>query len=146
MRDILQPRAHNLADDAWLWFLQVQQDEGTPTWHHFTKLLHLRFGSLPVVTIVLANMMRRLQEDMDRVTMMINRVCAQLEKSRHERLVAVRLQAVARGFLVRHATRKLRVAIQPALLTPDHHLQSLLPPSTLVVVPTTPTRGSGKSF
>jgi len=40
--------------------------------------------------------MRRLQEDMDRVAMMINRVCAQLEKSGRERLAAVRLQAAAR--------------------------------------------------
>jgi len=83
---------------------------------------------------------------MDRATTMINCVCAQVEKSRHERLVAVRLQAVARGFLMRHATRKLRVTIQPALLAPDHHLQSLLLPPTLVVALTTPTRGLGKSF
>jgi len=92
--------SRNLADDAQLWFLQVQRDEGTPAWHHFTKLLHLRFGSLPAVTSVLADGMHRLQEGMDHVAMMINRVCAHLEKSGRERLAAVWLQAAARGALL----------------------------------------------
>uniref|UniRef100_J3LW84 Retrotransposon gag domain-containing protein n=1 Tax=Oryza brachyantha TaxID=4533 RepID=J3LW84_ORYBR len=36
--------SYNLEDGAQMWFIQVQQDEGTPQWHRFTKLLHLRFG------------------------------------------------------------------------------------------------------
>jgi uncharacterized protein (DUF4213/DUF364 family) len=36
------------------------------------------------------------------------------EKSEHELHVAVQLQAAARGFLVRHTTRKIRAAINPA--------------------------------
>ena len=39
--------SRNLAEDARMWFLQVQRDEGTPAWRRFTKLLHLRFGSPP---------------------------------------------------------------------------------------------------
>jgi len=36
----------HLDDGARTWFLQVQE-EGTPTWRHFTELLHLRFTSPP---------------------------------------------------------------------------------------------------
>ena len=35
---------YNLKDGAQLWYYQVQQDEGTPSWRRFTELLHLRFG------------------------------------------------------------------------------------------------------
>jgi hypothetical protein len=27
-----------------MWFIQVQQDEGTPSWRRFSELLNLRFG------------------------------------------------------------------------------------------------------
>ena len=36
--------SYNLEDGAQLWYYQVQQDEGTPSWRCFTELLHLRFG------------------------------------------------------------------------------------------------------
>ena len=36
--------SYNLEDGAQLWYYQVQQDEGTPSWRHFKELLHLRFG------------------------------------------------------------------------------------------------------
>ena len=36
--------SYNLEDGAQMWFIQVQQDEGTPSWHRFSKLLNLRFG------------------------------------------------------------------------------------------------------
>jgi hypothetical protein len=55
-----------------------------------------------------------LAEEMDHFIMMFNRYRAHLEKSEHELQVAVRLQATAREFLVRHATRKMRVAINLA--------------------------------
>jgi hypothetical protein len=57
---------------------------------------------------------RRLAEEMDRFVVMFNRYRAHLEKSEHELQAAVRLQAAARGFLVRHTTRKMRAAINPA--------------------------------
>ena len=100
--------SRNLEDDARMWFRQVQQDEGTPTWCRFTELLHLRFGAPPAATIDLVDGMCRLQEDLDRLTLMINRYCAQAEKSERERLAAGRLQAAARGFLARRRVRSLR--------------------------------------
>ncbi|XP_066330153.1 uncharacterized protein [Miscanthus floridulus] len=36
--------SYNLEDGAQLWYYQVQQDKGTPSWCQFTELLHLRFG------------------------------------------------------------------------------------------------------
>ena len=27
-----------------MWYIQVQQDEGTPSWRHFKELLHLCYG------------------------------------------------------------------------------------------------------
>ena len=36
--------AYHLDDAAQLWFIQLQEDEGTPSWGHFKDLLDLRFG------------------------------------------------------------------------------------------------------
>jgi hypothetical protein len=36
--------SYNLEDVAQLWFIQLQEDEGTPPWGRFRDLLHLRFG------------------------------------------------------------------------------------------------------
>ena len=36
---------YNLEDVAQLWFMQLQEDEGTPPWGRFKDLLSLRFGS-----------------------------------------------------------------------------------------------------
>jgi hypothetical protein len=36
--------SYNLDDVAQLWFIQIHQDEGTPSWHRFSELLNMRFG------------------------------------------------------------------------------------------------------
>jgi hypothetical protein len=36
--------SYNMDDVAQLWFLQLQEDEGTPPWGPFKELLNLRFG------------------------------------------------------------------------------------------------------
>ena len=36
--------SYNMDDVAQLWFMQIQQEEGTPSWRRFTELLNLRFG------------------------------------------------------------------------------------------------------
>jgi hypothetical protein len=36
--------SYTLNDGAQLWYLQIQEDEGTPTWVRFKELLNLRFG------------------------------------------------------------------------------------------------------
>ncbi|XP_066324114.1 uncharacterized protein [Miscanthus floridulus] len=35
---------YNLEEGAQMWYMQVQQDEGTPSWRRFTELLNLRYG------------------------------------------------------------------------------------------------------
>jgi hypothetical protein len=37
--------SYNLEDVTQLWFMQLQEDEGTPPWGRFKDLLSLRFGS-----------------------------------------------------------------------------------------------------
>jgi hypothetical protein len=36
--------SYNLEDVAQLWYIQLQEDEGTPPWGRFRELLNLRFG------------------------------------------------------------------------------------------------------
>jgi hypothetical protein len=36
--------SYNLEDGAQLWYIQVQTDEGTPSWRRFKELLNLRYG------------------------------------------------------------------------------------------------------
>jgi hypothetical protein len=36
--------SYNLEDVAQLWFIQLQEGEGTPTWGRFRDLIHLQFG------------------------------------------------------------------------------------------------------
>jgi hypothetical protein len=36
--------SYNLEDVAQMWFIQLQDDEGTPPWGRFKDLLNLRFG------------------------------------------------------------------------------------------------------
>ena len=36
--------SYNLEDVAQLWYVQLQEDEGTPPWGRFKELLNLRFG------------------------------------------------------------------------------------------------------
>jgi hypothetical protein len=36
--------SYNLEEGAQMWYIQVQQDEGTPSWRRFTDLLNLRYG------------------------------------------------------------------------------------------------------
>ena len=36
--------SYNLEDVAQMWFIQLQEDEGTPPWGRFKELLNLRFG------------------------------------------------------------------------------------------------------
>ena len=38
--------SYNMEDNAQLWFMQIQQEEGTPPWRRFTELLNLCFGPL----------------------------------------------------------------------------------------------------
>ena len=36
--------SYNLEDGAQMWYIQVQADEGTPSWRKFKELLNLQFG------------------------------------------------------------------------------------------------------
>jgi hypothetical protein len=36
--------SYNLEEGAQMWYIQVQTDEGTPSWRRFKELLNLRYG------------------------------------------------------------------------------------------------------
>jgi len=36
--------SYNLEEGAQMWYIQVQEDEGIPSWRRFKDLLHLRYG------------------------------------------------------------------------------------------------------
>ena len=36
--------SYNLEEGAQMWYIQVQEDEGIPSWLRFKDLLHLRYG------------------------------------------------------------------------------------------------------
>jgi hypothetical protein len=36
--------SYNLVDGAQMWYIQVQTDEGTPSWRRFKELINLRYG------------------------------------------------------------------------------------------------------
>ena len=36
--------SYNLEDGAQMWYIQVQTDEGTPSWRRFKELINLRYG------------------------------------------------------------------------------------------------------
>jgi len=95
--------ARNLEDDARVWFLQVQQDEGTPAWRRFTKLLPLRFGSPPS-----CNLLHNVSTMLDRLASELLQLSDQIERSDRRRRAAVRLQAAARGLLARRWAQSLR--------------------------------------
>jgi hypothetical protein len=44
--------SYNLEDVAQLWYIQLQEDEGTPPWGCFKDLLHLRFGPPSVRSVI----------------------------------------------------------------------------------------------
>jgi len=98
--------SHNLEDDARVWFLQVQHDEGTPAWRRFTELLHLRFKSPPC-----PNLLHPISLGVDNTLCILADVSTQLDRLRarlqakdkeeHERRAAVRLQTAVRGLLAR---------------------------------------------
>lgn len=46
--------SYNLQEVAQLQYMQVQEDEGTPTWARFKDLLNLRFGRPPSSSFHLA--------------------------------------------------------------------------------------------
>ena len=35
---------YNLEEGAQMWYIQIQQDKGIPSWRRFKDLLHLRYG------------------------------------------------------------------------------------------------------
>ena len=44
MKEKVWMASYNLKEGAQLWYIQVQTDEGTPSWRRFKELINLRYG------------------------------------------------------------------------------------------------------
>jgi hypothetical protein len=69
--------SYNLEAGGQLWFMQIQCDEGTPPWRHFTELLNTRFGpplgSNPLVELAACKRMHSVVEYQDRFEALLPR-------------------------------------------------------------------------
>jgi hypothetical protein len=81
--------SYNLEDVAQLWFLQLQEDEGTPPWGRFKELLNLRFGpalrSAPLFELAECRRTGSVEEYSNRFQALLPRA-GQLEESQRVRL------------------------------------------------------------
>ena len=86
--------SYNLEDGAQLWYYQVQQDEGTPSWRHFKELLHLRFGpplrSNPLGELAACHRTGTVEEYQDRFQALLPRA-GRLDKAQRVQLFTVDL-------------------------------------------------------
>jgi hypothetical protein len=84
--------SYNLEGGAQMWFLQVQQDEGTPSWRRFGELLNLRFGppicSNPLGELMACKRSGSITEYQDRFEALLPRVGMLTEAQRVQALTA----------------------------------------------------------
>ena len=78
--------SYNLEAGAQMWYLQVQQDEGTPSWRRFSELLNLRFGpsirSNPLGELMAYKRIGSVSEYQDRFEALLHHVGALTEAQR----------------------------------------------------------------
>jgi hypothetical protein len=99
----------HLEDGARTWFLQVRE-EGTPAWHHFTKLLCLRFGLPQQPTPTTSDGHHHTSELLDSMLALLRQLADQIERMDRRRRAAARIQAAARGLLARRRAHVLCAA------------------------------------
>lgn len=70
--------SYNLEGGAQIWFIQVQSEEGTPSWHRFSEPLNLHFGppirSNPLGELMACKQTSTVAEYQDRFEALLPRV------------------------------------------------------------------------
>ncbi|XP_066396186.1 uncharacterized protein [Miscanthus floridulus] len=70
--------SYNLTDGAQMWYMQVQADEGAPSWMRFKELLNLRYGSplrsAPLFELASCRRTSTVEEYQDRFQSLLPRV------------------------------------------------------------------------
>jgi hypothetical protein len=84
--------SYNLEAGAQLWFMQIQRDEGTPSWRCSTELLNTRFGpplrSNPLSELVVCRRTGSVVEYQDRFEALLPRVSALTETQKMQLFTA----------------------------------------------------------
>jgi len=87
--------SYNLEEGAQMWYIQVQQDEGTPSWRRFKELLHLRYGpplrSNPLGELAACKRTGSVEEYQDRFQALLPRA-GHLDEAQRVQLFTVSLQ------------------------------------------------------
>jgi len=87
--------SYNLEEGAQMWYIQVQQDEGTPSWRRFKELLHLRYGpplrSNPLGELAACKRTGSVEEYQDRFQALLPRA-GHLDEAQRVQLFTVGLQ------------------------------------------------------
>ena len=139
--------SYNLEDVAQLWFLQLQEDEGTPPWGRFKELLNLRFGpalrSAPLFELTECRRTGSVEDYSNRFQALLPRA-GRLEESQRVQLYTGGLLPPLSHQVRVHAPETLAVAMSLARTLELVELDRInqLPPraATRAVLPAPPPR------
>jgi hypothetical protein len=149
--------SYNLEGGAQMWFIQVQQDEGTPSWRRFSELLNLRFGppirSNPLGELMACKRTGTVAEYQDRFEALLPRAGTLSEPQRVQAFTAglqpplsidVELHNPQSLVIAMSLARKLELreqyaAVAPPFAPPNNQQQGLLPaPPPCLALPAPP--------
>lgn len=120
----------NLEDGAQMWWIQVQHDEGIPSWRRFTELLHLRYGpplrSAPLFELADCRRTSTVAEFQDRFQALLPRAGPLGESQRVQLFTGGLLPPLSNAVRI-HNPQTLAAAMS---LARQLELMDLAPPST----------------
>jgi hypothetical protein len=136
--------SYNMDDVAQLWFLQLQEDEGTPPWGRFKELLNLRFGpalrSAPLFELTECRCTGSVEEYSNRFQALLSRAGRLQESQRVQLYTGGLLPPLSHQVRV-HAPESLAAAMSLARMLELVELDRLSPPPR----PGGPARGPARS-
>eukprot|EP00267_Zea_mays_P045001 XP_020397235.1 uncharacterized protein LOC109941145 [Zea mays] len=139
--------SYNMDDVAQLWFLQLQEDEGTPPWGRFKELLNLRFGpalrSAPLFELTECRRTGSVEEYSNRFQALLSRAGRLQESQRVQLYTGGLLPPLSHQVRV-HAPESLAVAMSLARMLELVELDRLSPllgrAAPRAALPALPTR------
>ncbi|KAI4330765.1 hypothetical protein MLD38_029019 [Melastoma candidum] len=133
--------SYNLEEGAQMWYIQIQQDEGIPSWRRFKDLLHLRYGpplrSNPLGELAACKRTSTVAEYQDRFQALLPRAGRLDEDQRVQLFTAGLLPPLSFDVEVHNPqslagamslARKLELREQYATPPPRPAVRALLPP------------------
>ncbi|XP_066313445.1 uncharacterized protein [Miscanthus floridulus] len=118
--------SYNLEEGAQMWYIQVQEDEGIPSWRRFKDLLHLRYGpplrSNPLHELASCNRTGTVADYQDRFQALLPRA-GHLDEEQRDQLFVKRAKCafgVASVAYLGHVISEAGVAMDPAKVQAIH--------------------------